>query len=60
MNENTKIKRYTAKISHMSIMSVYAKSRAEAEAEIEDQLNRPGRRDILRQWNDFGRMIEEN
>ena len=54
--------KYTATFgkSRSRIISVHAKSVKEADAEIERQLDRPGRRALLGQWQAGNRMMIVN
>jgi len=40
------------------LISVLARNRTEAKMKIEEQLNRPGRRDVLKSWKLDGSLIE--
>lgn len=41
-----------------SIVTVVADSEQEARTRIREQLNRPGRRDFLRRWEEGGERLE--
>ena len=53
------MKRYRAKTKGGSpIISVWADDEEEARARIREQLDRPGRRPFLRQWEESGEIVE--
>ena len=57
MESNT-TQKFVAVINGARIMSILAVSKADAIAEVVDQLNRPGRYDVYRQWVATGMQFE--
>ena len=49
--------KYIARDGKARILSVYADSEDEARAEIERQLSKPGRYQVLKAWREGGRIV---
>lgn len=53
------MKRYGVIVGKSRVMSVYADNEDEAKEKAESQLDKPGRRRILKSWRQQGKRVRE-
>lgn len=53
------MKRYGVIVGKFRVMSVYADTESKAQDKAEHQLDKPGRRHILKRWRQQGKKVRE-